>query len=307
MCIRQRDGMISEHARGEEDSIMKVDQISIQGTGEWNEDAVVIHSKQHLYGVIDGATSLVPYRGRDGETGGRLASQLLKHYFEQLPGEDQRSLEELTIEANARLGEAMRASGIRTDRKSELWTAAAALIRITDHHIEYVQAGDCMIMALYRDGQVRTITRDHVSHMGQVSMATWKEGIASGIRTRAALWEQVLPQIVGNKDVMNTDEGYSVLNGLPDADRYLESGKINRIQLAGVLLVTDGLFYPEEWPAAEPGVQDGLEEKLLRRVASDGLEPYARWLVDLEKEDAECIRYPRFKVSDDKSGVWIAF
>ncbi|MED5017822.1 protein phosphatase 2C domain-containing protein [Paenibacillus chibensis] len=286
---------------------MEIQHFSIQGTGEWNEDAIVINEKQRLYGVIDGATSLVPYRSAEGETGGRLASQLLKGYFERLSGGDRRDLETLTIEANAELGAAMRAAGIKTGHKNELWTAAAALIRMTDHHIEYVQAGDCMIMALYRDGQVRTITRDHVSHMGEVSMAIWKEGIASGIRTRAALWERVLPQIVGNKDVMNTDEGYSVLNGLPNADRYIESGKINRIQLAGLLLVTDGLFYPEEWPCAASKDNGSLNEELVRRVASEGLEGYGHWLLALEQEDPECIRYPRFKRSDDKSGIWITF
>ncbi|MCJ8012189.1 protein phosphatase 2C family protein [Paenibacillus sp. KQZ6P-2] len=285
---------------------MKIQHISIQGAGEWNEDAVVINPEQRLYGVIDGATSLVPYRSANHETGGRLASQLLKHYFEQLPGEDGRDLETLTKEANARLGEEMRASGIQMDRKSELWTAAMTLIRITDHHIEYVQAGDCMLMTLYRDGSVRTITRDHVAHIGEVPMATWKQGIESGIRSKAALREMVQPQLLANRDKMNTDHGYSVLNGLPDADRYLESGKINRIQLAGLLLVTDGLFYPEEWPCAE-AENGNLEEKLLRCVASDGLERYAEWLLALENGDPECIRYPRFKISDDKSGVWITF
>ncbi|MEC0241234.1 protein phosphatase 2C domain-containing protein [Paenibacillus dokdonensis] len=285
---------------------MAVHHISIQGTGEWNEDAVVLNEKQQLYGVIDGATSLVPFRGANNETGGRLASQLLQRYFEQLTSEDCRDLETLTNEANFQLGEEMRVSGIRMDDKRELWTAAIAIIRITDHHIEYAQAGDCMLMALYRDGSVRTITRDHVSHIGDVPMTTWKEGIASGIRTKAALREKVQPLLLRNKDKMNTDDGYSVLNGLPDAEKYIEYGKINRIQLAGLLLVTDGLFYPEEWPntASE---NEKLDEKLLRRVASDGLENYAEWLLSLEKDDPECIRYPRFKISDDKSGVWITF
>ncbi|MWV46119.1 hypothetical protein GRF59_21085 [Paenibacillus sp. HJL G12] len=285
---------------------MNIHHISVQGTGDWNEDAVVLNERQQLYGVIDGATSLVPFRSANNETGGRLASQLLKQFFEELASGDRRDLETLTIEANSRLGAKMRESDIQMDRKSELWTAAMALVRITDHHIEYVQAGDCMLMALYRDGSVRTITRDHVSHIGEISMETWRQGIASGIRTKAALWEQVQPQLLGNKDKMNTDNGYSVLNGLPDADRYLESGRINRIQLAGLLLVTDGLFYPEEWPNPEAGAER-LDEKLLRSVASDGLERYAEWLLALEQDDPECIRYPRFKISDDKSGVWITF
>lgn len=287
---------------------MSIHHISIQGAGEWNEDAVILRSDGGFYGVIDGATSLVPYRSVHGETGGRLASQIIKDYFKQIPGDDRRDLETLAKEANKRLGEAMRAEGIRMDRKSELWTAAMAVVRVKEHHIEYVQAGDCMIMALYQDGSIRTITRDHVAHIGEESMAVWKKGIDSGIRSKEALRGMVLPHLLQNREKMNTRGGYSVLNGLPDADRYLEYGKINRIRLSGLLLVTDGLFYPEAWPQPE-AENDNLrpDEELLRRVASEGLERYAKWLLALEEDDPECIRYPRLKMSDDKTGIWITF
>lgn len=285
---------------------MDIHHISIQGVGEWNEDAVIWHPDARIFGVVDGATSLIPYRGPQGETGGRLASQLIKRHFEQLPADETRNLETFAKEANLKLGEEMRASGIRTDRKSELWTAAMAAIRIHDHHIEYVQAGDCMVIALYRDGSIRTLTRDQVAHIGEESLAIWRQGIEEGIHTKAELWERVKPRLLQNKEKMNTLEGYSVFNGLPEAENFLEYGKINRIGLAGLLLVTDGLFYPEPWPLQEDETGNP-EEKLLRQVAAEGLESYAKWLLALEQDDPECIRYPRFKSSDDKTGIWITF
>ncbi|GIO32663.1 MULTISPECIES: protein phosphatase 2C domain-containing protein [Paenibacillus] len=285
---------------------MDIRHISIQGVGEWNEDAVIFRQDLQIYGVVDGATSLIPYRGANGETGGRLASQLIKKYFDQLGVGDGHDLETHAKKANAKLGEEMRECGIRTDRKSELWTAALAAIRIQEHHIEYVQAGDCMVIAMYRDGAVRTLTRDQVAYIGEESLAIWKQGIEQGIHTKEELWETVKSRLLQNKEKMNTPEGYSVINGLPDADNYLEYGKINRIGLAGLLLATDGLFYPQPWPVQEDET-GSPEERLLRRVVAEGLEGYAKWLLDLEQDDPECIRYPRFKRSDDKTGIWIRF
>lgn len=45
---------------------MRVQSLSIQGSGVWNEDAVIQNDVQRIYGVIDGATSLVPFRGPKG-------------------------------------------------------------------------------------------------------------------------------------------------------------------------------------------------------------------------------------------------
>ncbi|MBY9079772.1 protein phosphatase 2C domain-containing protein [Paenibacillus sp. HN-1] len=279
---------------------MEVQTISVQGTGVWNEDALIVHKAAHLYGVADGATSLVPFRGPEGETGGRMASQLLKRYFEEIDPADERSLEYLIREGNRLLGEVMTASGIQMDEKDQLWTSGAAIVRIREHYIEYVQAGDCMIMAAYADGSIRAITRDHVAHIDQEAKRIWRQAIRRGIKSKDELWELVKPQIVQNKAKMNTDHGYSVLNGRPEAEHYIEYGKINRIQLTGLLLHTDGLYYPEE----ESGdVVRNTGELLIRQIADTGLERYAEWLIEAENGDPECIRYPRFKKSDDKSGI----
>ncbi|MNB67289.1 hypothetical protein D3C75_137760 [compost metagenome] len=282
---------------------MELQTISVQGSGVWNEDALIVHKAAQLYGVADGATSLLPFRGPGGETGGRMASQLLKSYFEGIGPEDERNLEQLLREANRLLGVEMVESGIQVDEKDQLWTSGAAIVRIREHYIEYVQSGDCMIMAAYADGSIRTVTRDHVAHIDQEAKMIWKQAVHRGIQSRDELWELVKPLIVQNKARMNTDHGYSVLNGRPEAEHFIEYGKINRIQLTGLLLHTDGLYYPEE----ENG--DGAipaREMLMKKIADSGLEAYAEWLIGTENDDPECIRYPRFKKSDDKSGIYVS-
>ncbi|ALS26264.1 protein phosphatase 2C domain-containing protein [Paenibacillus cisolokensis] len=282
-----------------------METISIKGTGEWNEDALVVNGQAGLYGVLDGATSLHPFRGPNGETGGYLASHLIQDYFQALNREEasETPLNELVLRANTLLREAMRESGIDLSDKSSLWTSALALVRIHEKYVDFAQAGDCMIAALYEDGSVRNVSRDHVDHVDYESRKIWMDGIRRGIRRKDELWELVKPVILKNKERMNTLSGYSVLSGQPEAADFIEYGRINRIGLRSLLLVTDGLFLPRS--SMEPQNMDWGE--LVKQIREKRLSGYADWLIRLETGDAECQRYPRFKVSDDKTGIWIDF
>lgn len=280
----------------------KMERISIKGSNEWNEDELIVNDSLALYGVVDGSTSLIPYRGENGETGGKLASRLIRQYMESL-GDDQRAvvrLNEAVLEANRRLREEMVSSGIDISDKRQLWTAALAAIRIHDRYIEYVQAGDCMLIAVYKDGTVRVVTHDSVAHIDRETKQLWQEGIQGGMTTREELREYVIPTIQRNRLKLNTLEGYSVVSGEPELEDLLEYGRISRIQLQGLLLITDGLFLPKE-----KGESASDFHELTERIMREGLAAYADWLISLEEEDADGRKYPRFKKSDDKTGIWI--
>jgi serine/threonine protein phosphatase PrpC len=205
----------------------------------------------------------------------------------------------------------MAEAGIDTACKEALWTSALALIRISDRYIDYAQVGDCMIMAQYEDGSIRVVSRDQVAHMDEISKHAREEGIRRGLTTRDQLWEFVKPKLLQNRTKMNTIEGYSVMSGEPEVADLIEYGRINRIRLKSLLLVTDGLFLPADQAADSSNSIGGRHAdafaELLSRVADTSLEAYAHELIDLELEDKECQRYPRFKVSDDKTGIWIQF
>ncbi|WP_028553023.1 protein phosphatase 2C domain-containing protein [Paenibacillus sp. UNC451MF] len=287
---------------------MKIETISLQGTAEWNEDALVNHERLRMYGVLDGATSLHPYRGPNNETGGHLASRHIQSFLESLEEADmpEDSLKPLVVQANARLRSKMLEAGVDVTDKASLWTSGLALIRVHDTYIDFAQAGDCMIAAVYKDGAIRTLSRDQVAHVDLLSKRVWEQGIRQGITKRESLWELARPVIVGNKAKMNKPEGYSVLSGEPELADFIEYGRINRIQLKALLLVTDGLFPPAELATRENPAYDAMRELTLQ-VAEQSLAEYADKLVRLEREDPDCLLYPRFKVSDDKTGIWIRF
>lgn len=284
---------------------MRIESISIRGTSDWNEDALIVNERLGLYGVADGATSLHPYRGPNGETGGYIASSLVREYMESLRSEESEGLrlDQLVAQANLRLFQAMKDADVDMDDPSALWTCALALLRVGDGSVEYAQVGDCMAAALYDDGSVRVLTRDQVDHIDQESRQVWIEGVRSGIARRDALWEMVKPIIMKNKERMNKENGFCVLNGRPETAHWIEYGKINRSGLAALLIVSDGLFLPYSLDGTS---RPGMDE-LMVRIREEGLHGYAEWLMALEAEDAECQVYPRFKVSDDKTGIWIEF
>lgn len=282
---------------------MKIETFTVQGTAEWNEDALVVNESLRLYGVLDGATSVHPYRGPNGETGGYLASHIIRQYFESLRTAEAETdtLKPLVMEANAMLRKRMLEAGIDVHDKQSLWTSALALVRINDYSVDYAQAGDCMIAAVYEDGTIRSVTRDQVAPVDRLFKRKLEETIRAGITDKAELRKRVTPVILHNRSKMNTLGGYSVMSGEPELADMIEYGRMNRIGLKSLLIITDGLFLPED----NPGQEADTIVKTTARIAEMSLSGYAEWLIGLEREDSECIRYPRFKVSDDKTGIWI--
>ncbi|WP_165921231.1 protein phosphatase 2C domain-containing protein [Paenibacillus albiflavus] len=287
---------------------MIIEKLTIQGCNEWNEDALIASEAMQIFGVLDGATSLKPFRGPNQETGGYLVSNLVKRELESLDVTelDAFPLHELVLRANARLRREMLESGIDVYNKEELWTAGIALVRIHENYIEYVQAGDCMIAVSYKDGVIRTVSHDQVDHIDAQTMRMWRDGIHQGIKTCAELRKLVEPTILHNKRTMNTLDGYAAISGEPELSEYIEYGRINRMQMTDLLIVSDGLFLPRSLDANEPPRDSGIEG-LMRHVQKQNLHNYTDWLLNLEETDPECLKYPRFKKSDDKTGIYIRF
>lgn len=281
---------------------MKIETISIQGSSEWNEDALIEKSGAGVYGVLDGATSVTPFRGPQGETGGYLASQLVKKELEAIEVSwwETVHVKDAVLRANQSLRQEMIAHGIDPEDREALWTTEIALVKIEETRVQYAQTGDCMIFATYKDGTVRTVTYDQLDHIDLQTRIRWKACLEQGMTTRKQIREHVEPHIRKNKVLMNTINGYSAMNGQPELASFLEYGVINRINLTGLLLITDGLF-----PHSEDiyGTLDG--KVLMEEIESKGLQGYAESLIALEQNDPECQKYLRFKTSDDKTGIWI--
>lgn len=279
---------------------MKIDCLSVKGTSALNEDAYVINRQQGIYGVVDGVSSLVPYRDEQKRTGGWIAANLVKSYFEQLADAMDVDLRQHVESVNQLLRERMEAAGVDFHKKESLWGAALALVKLTQSDIHYVQTGDCMIFAVYRNGKIRALTHPQTDHIEDRVLQKWADGVRRGIATRAELFQLVEDDLMQNRHRSNQADGYGVLNGESAAVHFLEAGRINATNVKQLILLTDGLFMP----SAKESVSFPWD---VRAIAEKGLEAYADVLLDMENSDPECLRFPRFKKSDDKTGIVIHF
>lgn len=280
---------------------MNIEKVAFKGSNEWYEDETIVNEGLALYGVIDGATSLEPYRGRNGETGAYLAAQIVKQAFES---ESDKSIEiqDLAIKANAILSQSMHEAGIDTRNKAALWSCALACIKINEHTIDYVQAADCMIIARYTDGGIRLLTRDQVAVVGKLSMALYDSYIAEG-KTHNEAVTLIKPQLAENRFRANQANGYTVLNGEAELATFLEHGTINRNGLEALYVMSDGMFLPSLYYKNE--AEQWI--KTIEYIDKLSLEGYVNWLIAEEQADRECIKYKRFKISDDKTAIKITF
>lgn len=271
--------------------------------GVWNEDSLIVNDTIQLYGVIDGATSLEPYRGLDGETGGYLAAQLIAKAIIALSQDkigQKLSPQCMLMQANQQLRDEMIATGVDVTRKEQLWSACALLVRVNDTQVEFAHAGDCMLVAMYEDGTTRLVTRDQLEVVDRPTRQLWAEGVASGLTSREELWQFVKPQIHAGRALMNTVNGYSVLNGEPELADHMEYGRISRAQLTSLFLFSDGLIDPQR----EHSLDEDLKQ-IVFRVKSMGLENYIHWLIQIEEADPDCLQFPRVKKSDDKTAIYL--
>lgn len=281
--------------------IVTYEEITRKGVGLLNEDAIISHPSANMYGALDGVSSLVPYVNANKETGGFIAANLAKNYFESLtePG----SLKDHLAEVNDLLREQMKLASIDLEKKEELWGAAAAIIRILDDGVEFIQTGDCMILAVYDNEEVRPLTWKQVSHLEAPAFAKWQEGIVKGLNNQKDLHETVIDRIKKNRYRSNTDGGYGVLNGEKAAVRFFEYGKINLTCLKHMILLTDGMFLPTSIVPEQTSYWSYVAHTIL----SKGLTRYTQELIELEESDPECIDHVRFKKSDDKTAIVIHF
>ncbi|WP_010277749.1 PP2C family serine/threonine-protein phosphatase [Paenibacillus senegalensis] len=269
---------------------MKLDVVSFRSPNKSKiEDAYAINSNYKVMAVFDGVTPLptAPPPDSNGDNGARKASRLFKAHFElDLVSID--LVAELTT-ANEQLRQLMLAEKIDLTHKQHLYSTCAAVVCIEQQLLRYAQLGDCMILTLNRQDEVRVLTRNQVKGINQRAVEKRERDRNQGLSVaEETFYADSIETASYCRHMANTPEGYGVANGQPEMTAYIESGEIPLTGIKAVLLITDGLFHPD------------LElEDVIRRVERRGLAAYADELDQLEAE--------RGLHRDDRTGIFIRF
>ncbi|BHH85741.1 protein phosphatase 2C domain-containing protein [Desulforhopalus sp. 52FAK] len=272
-------------------SAYKVSSLYEQGSAESNEDRLLV--RENLYGVFDGATSLGSKELFNGLSGGGMAAQIANDSFLHTT----ESLFETAVEANRRIAIAQTSAGKDLSARESLWTTSMAVVRVAGAQLEFCQTGDSLIILIHEDGSYSLLIPE--VDIDCETMTLWKELNSRGTRA-SSIYDELRSQIRKVRLQMNRD--YGVLNGEPEAIRFLNHGSVSLSSVTDVLLFTDGLYLPKRAPE-QPSDWSGLVQQY-RVGGLQGLRDYVR---KLQRSDPALSIYPRFKMHDDIAAVALQF
>lgn len=268
--------------------ITKIEQVFEQGSSRLNEDNLAC--SDNLFGVFDGSSSLIPdlYQGK---TGAWWASHLVSREF----AKNDADLFELGSRANKSLQLKMTAMGVESANRLQCWSTSAAVCHLREDSIEWLQSGDCQILAIDADDDCKLLTPYH--NHDQATLQSLKELLAQNTPEPRKMLQ---PQIEKVRCQMN--QTYGAFNGEAAALDFFQTGSHPLKEIRHLLIFTDGLFPPGEDPTSQPDFC-----WLAKNYLQGGLVQVKDEIRQLEKTDPDCRRFPRFKQHDDIAAMAVSF
>jgi serine/threonine protein phosphatase PrpC len=271
--------------------IKQVTSLHETGVRKLNEASLLINEKLSVFGVFDGASSLDKYLSADGKTGAYLASNKAAEVF----AGPHTNLAEALQAADQAIDQLHKQSSIDTSDRVNRFSTTVAAVKISEDQAELLQVGDSVIIVIYKDGSAKAPLGYH-DHDLEV-MRKWRKLADEG---QTNIRQLVAEDVIQLRRTGNTE--YGTLNGDGAAKKFMQTLILDLKDVASILIITDGMFVPKTDP--ETGEDWNYYAKLYKE---GGLEKIYQTVREIEKSDPELIKYPRYKLHDDASGVAIDF
>ena len=255
-----------------------------------NEDDLVV--RDDIFAVIDGATSLVKYTDPiTGRTGGRIAADVVKSSF--MVGEPA-SLRNAALKANKAIARKMKYCNI-PNGKEYRWAASVAAVRLSGDMIEIFSIGDCRILAITKEKEVKFIAEppDHDAGL----LKEWVNYSDQGFDI-ATIGTLMSDKFRAHRKMVNIE--YGDLNGENEAQEFFKEDKIPTEGLRSIVLFTDGF----ELPCIK---QDDKWNEFVSLYEAGGLIGILSKVRERERCDPEFKQFPRFKLHDDAAAIALDF
>ncbi len=194
--------------------------------------------------------------------------------------------------------------------------ATVARIDKENQQLEYAHVGDTTLFLFYRDGRIHVPTADQ---MGKYDAQALALAVSIKAEQGAAHLMDILndPRIAENnrnnglyhnyvdeQGQTDVNVGVGVINGLPEVESYIQMGTVDLHDVTGVMLCSDGFLWPA--PLTENETEQSRRYQHMRDIIEqEGLHGYYEKLRAAEAADATRDQYPRFKIHDDATGVYL--
>jgi hypothetical protein len=263
-----------------------IQSISLAGRRTVPNDDRVGCGHRHAW-VIDGATDLGE-PGLLGDRGGAAWLAAAAH------GAFQKGAGPVETLCEAAFGD-IAASFLRDRTRDPIdaWEyprAAFAVVAIEETVLACAHVGDCTVLHSGADGVAHVTPRhDRAAEQGAAA------ALGAGVGAQNVKSDLVLADRRAARSVLTTFLGV-------DAVQAMASTAFARIPVQrgdGLLLMSDGFAALVDAYGAydAAGLFAAVEDRGLAAVADE--------LRRIEQEDAACLKFPRFKVSDDATAIWL--
>lgn len=251
------------------------------------EDAYFTNEELGIYGVLDGSTPMDHFKDEDGHNGAYLAAHLFKTHFESL--QTSACLHNEVVHANQKLNKEMETYNVDLSKKHHLWCTCVSAVQVEGDTLTYASLGDTMIITCDRQGRVNVLTVDTVKNISYRARIKREIDRQNGLDIPdESYFKEQQNDVVYNRSMANIPNGYSVANGMEEAEQYIQYGMLETKDLTHVLVLSDGLFDPK-----------GNLIDVYHKIMENGLEAYAEQLTALEQEHNS--------YSDDKTALLLYF
>ncbi|MBT8154161.1 hypothetical protein KMP13_09685 [Epibacterium ulvae] len=262
--------------------------ISLNGKiGVPNDDRV--GSSPDRAWVVDGATDLGEPGLLGNQGGAAWLATAASHGFAQATGADlRRSCTEMFDHVAARFDHDRTRAPVAA---WELPKAAFAAVQLVGGQIECAWAADCPILLRGQHGAVwGTGAPDTSTEVADAQ--------ALGIGTGAA--PELSGAVLEDRRARRMGTDHAALNPNPVAAARITQYSQHPIAIGDeVLIMSDGFSSL----VSDYGAYTA--ETLWQAVQDNGLAALAQEIREIERADEACARFPRFKVSDDATAIWL--
>jgi hypothetical protein len=220
----------------------------------------------------------------------------------------------ILAEANRPLGDDMR--NVRMMLPACVITLAR--LDLVSRRLDYAHLGDTNLIEIFRNGEAIRHTADQMGPFDSMMLQTaaniqienqlphFQDAVMLPEVRELNLRNRLRHNYVNARGHTDRQEGTGVINGLPQAEDYIDTGSIavDPSRTVGFLLLTDGL---ELFPILCE--QREQSEQRIRQIARLVRESGLRGLYDAVRKMAQgdplFDQYPRVKYMDDATGIYI--
>ena len=170
-------------------------------------------------------------------------------------------------------------------------SASLAVVRCHNGWMELLLLGDCTALILSTDGRTERTYLNEVARFDAIALdMAARIHEETGLPIRETIHNPLVhEQLVANRHMMNQPAGYRILSATTKPLTSTDVMSISLDGLAGIILHSDGF--------------DNMEDDLTRQPIDLGRS--YRMLRELERIDADLNRYPRFKIGDDATALYL--